>query len=191
MGEPATRVGTMRDFLDLLERKRPGSKPLILERFDPESREILDSRLGFSWLSIAHGHFAVEGIFDLLGPDEGVRFFREGFRNIVDRPIFRSFISGILSLWGSDPGRIFRQLPRGWELGFRDFCRVQTEDPEPGRIRVVFEDIHPEVRQHPAYLSCWHGICQGMADLVEKDVQLDFEVAPDHSRAVATFRWRP
>jgi len=181
----------MRDFLDLLERKRPGSKPLILERFDPESREILDSRLGFSWLSIAHGHFAVEGIFDLLGPDEGVRFFREGFRNIVDRPIFRSFISGILSLWGSDPGRIFRQLPRGWELGFRDFCRVQTEDPEPGRIRVVFEDIHPEVRQHPAYLSCWHGICQGMADLVEKDVQLDFEVAPDHSRAVATFRCRP
>lgn len=179
----------MRDILDLLEQRHPGGRELVLERFPAQSRAHLESRTGSSWLPVEHGHHAVEGIFDILGEEEGVAFFREAFGSLVRRSVFQGFFGPLLRLWSGNRGKLFSAIPRGWELGFRDFCQVRLEVAEPGHVRLRFEDVAPVVREHPAYLLCWRGILGGVIDLSGLDARLDFQVAPDRSHATADFHW--
>ena len=100
-----------------------------------------------------------------------------------------SFVNGMISLLGHDPGRMIGILPKGWGLIYRGVCEPSSDRRAKGQVVLRFERVATQVRASPNYFHSWHGTCLGMADLARMEGSVVFVVAEDRSSATATFTW--
>jgi hypothetical protein len=185
----AVRGGAVHDTFAFLDKFEQGARAKVLARTPEVSRELLLNASRTSWVPVEHDHFLVDGIVEVLGVARAVQYWRAATTHLIERPILKSFVSGMINLFGDDPGRVIGLLPKGWPLVYRDVAELSYTRPEQGMGTVLFDHVALPVRLYPNYFHSWHGTCLGVADLARAGGGVEFSVARDRSSAVARFRW--
>ena len=185
----AVRAAATQDALAFLDKFEPGLQARVLERLPPATRELMVTTSRSAWIPLEQDHHAVDIIVGLLGAARATQYWRGVTGNLIERPILKSFVSGMINVFVDDPGRVIGLLPKGWGLVYREICLPSCVRSESGKTIVRFDDTAPEIRAYPNYFHSWHGTCLGLADLARIKGQVTFEVARDRSSAVATFAW--
>jgi len=187
---PAVRAAAAQDALDQLDRFEPGARGRVLERLPVGTREVMLTTSRSAWISVEHDHHAVDVIVRLFGASRAIQYWRTVTANLIERPILKSFVSGMINVFGDDPGRVIGILPKAWGLVYRDLCEPLCIRTEEGKTVLRFDKVAPEVRVYANYFHSWHGTCLGVADLARIRGRMTFDVAEDRSSAVAVFPWR-
>ena len=103
--------------------------------------------------------------------------------------MLHGFVSGMLRLYGRDPGRIVGLVPKAWNLAYRDLCTPEVVASTPTGVVLAFNDVAPELKKYPNYFNSWNGVCQGILLIANIVGRVDFDVKKDFSSASATFTW--
>jgi len=186
---PAVRAGAILDALAYLDVFEPGARSRVLACVEPASREVLLNTSRSSWVGIEHDRHAVDAIVSLFGVERSIQYWRRTTSRLAERPLLKTFVSGMIGLLGNDPGRVIGLLPRGWPLVYRELCEPRLQRTAAGRASVHFMRVAPEVRDAANYFYSWHGTCLGVADLARMPIAVEFVVSADRSSASATFSW--
>lgn len=187
---PAVRVSAARDLVDFVDKFQPGAGAQVLGTFPAETRELFESTPRSSWFPIEHDHHVVDGVIAVLGRARAIECWRDSVPDIVDKPLLKSFVAGMIRLFGRDPSRIISLFPKAWPMIYRDFCTLRFEGRGPGSAALVFDDCAAELAAYPNYFASWHGICLGFAHLAQVRGSVEMTVARDHRSAVARFTWK-
>lgn len=178
---PAVRVSAALDMFELLDEFEPGSRARVWARVPEATREFVESQRRMGWIPFEHDRFLPEAIVAEFGPARSRDLFRRAVPSLVEKPLLEPLVAGMLRILGERRFRIITIVPKGWGLVFRDFCEPCLGSTDSDEIEVLFEDIAPEVREHPVYFDMWEGICLGLLDLACSDGSLAYELAPDRS----------
>ena len=179
----------MRDSLDNLNEFEPGARERVLEQVPPLSRELILSTPRSDWVSIEDDHYTVDAIVSMFGRERAVDFWRFSLQRLIDRPLLRNFVSGMVNVLGREPPIVVGFLAKGWGLAYRELCRpVQTT--VDGQPAIRFEDVAPEVRRYSHYFASWDGTCRGFAHVARVRGEVRFSVESDGRSALAVFYWR-
>jgi hypothetical protein len=126
----------------------------------------------------------------VLGREDAIRCWRESIANLIERPLLRNFVGGVMRLFGGKPGAVIRMIPKGWSQGYRDFCNPRFQRLGDNLAELHFENIAPQTFESEGYLYCWYGISMGIFDLEKpSNGRVDFDIDRPGSRAVARFSW--
>lgn len=128
-------------------------------------------------------------MIEILGRERAIQCWSASLSDLVDRPLLRNFVSGMMNVLGRSPVNVVRLFARGWHLAYRDMCEPQLIVAKDGQPRLRFENISPAVKRYPNYLHSWHGICRGFAQLAQVRGSVSFEVASDQTWAEVRFFW--
>ena len=180
----------MRDLLDFVDVFEPGMREKLLAIFPSDTRELLETSARTSWLSIEHDHFVADALIGFLGRKRAIECWRDSMEHMMNRPLLRSFVSGIVQIMGKDPARVVSMVPKGWPLAFQDFCDVRFERGPAERVALIFDDVALQVKKYPSYFHVWHGTMWGFARMAGANAHVDFTVAKDLRSAEARFTWR-
>ncbi len=175
-------------MMDFVEKFDPGARERALSLLPAESREVYESSPRSSWLSIEHDHWVVDGICETFGVERAVACWRASVPDLVDKPLLKSFVSGMMRVFGSSRTRVVSLLPRAWGAVYRDFCTPRVSQHASGATVTFYNIAHP-VWQYPNYFNSWRGVCEGMLDLAELEGTVEFQLERDRRRAVAEFSW--
>jgi hypothetical protein len=184
---PAVRVSAALDMLELLDEFEPGSRARVWARVPEPTRDFVESRSRIGWIPFEHDPFIPEAIVAEFGRERSRELFRRAIPALIEKPLLEPLVSGMLRILGARRFRILTIIPKGWGLVFRDFCEPRVGRTGEDEIEVIFDDIAPEVREHPVYFDMWEGVCLGMLDLAMPDGVLDYELAEDQSCIHARF----
>ncbi|NOU30287.1 MAG: hypothetical protein HOO96_20485 [Polyangiaceae bacterium] len=186
---PAVRASAVRDTLAFLDKFEPGARERVLARVPAASRDLIENTARSYWVPIEHDHYTVDAMVAMWGVERSIQCWRGAMANLVERPLLKSFVSGMVGLFGSDPRRVLGLLPRGWPLVYRDMTLPRVAESRPGRLVIAFEDAPELLRVHSNYFHSFHGACLGIADIARLDGQVDFAVTRQRTAATATFSW--
>jgi hypothetical protein len=189
VSNPSIRASAVRDTLAFLDKFERGARARVLERVPPESREIIETTPGSAWISIEDDHWTVDAMVEIFGRERAIQCWRDSMLDLVDRPLLRNFVSGMMRVLGRSPATVVRLFAKGWPLVYQDLCEPQLIATNESRPSIRFVDIDQSVRRYANYLDCWHGACQGFALIAKVHGRVEFEVAADRSWAEAKFSW--
>jgi hypothetical protein len=177
------------DSLDNLDQFEPGMRQAVLDRIPEETREEILSAPRSDWISIEDDHHTVDAIISLLGRDRAIEYWCYSLRRLVDRPLLRTFVAGMVNVLGREPPVVVGLLVKGWGLAYRDMCEpvLTTVDGQPA---IRFENVAPQVREYSNYFASWDGTCRGFADIARVRGIVRFTVAPSREWAEAVFYWK-
>ncbi|MEM6293499.1 MAG: hypothetical protein AAGA54_19660 [Myxococcota bacterium] len=182
------RGGLMRDQLAAL-RKRPDADT-ILARIQPAYIEAIDRAMRVAWIDGEANYHVCEVVGDVLGLERGGRFYRESFRAAYDTPLFRTVVTGAMRIAGSDPGALYKMLPKGTSLVFRGFGTFGTRDREPNAITLEITDAPARAFEHGAvWMHCAAQANHAVLDILGLDGSVDVEIHPAARRATFRYRW--
>jgi hypothetical protein len=183
------RASVVRDTLAFLDKFEPGSQRRVLDRVPRASRDVIENTPRSSWISVDHDHWVIDAIIDIFGRPRAIQCWRASLTDLIERPLLRTFVAGMLVVIGRDPVRVVGLLVKGWPLVYRDLCDPQLITSSEGELSIQFRDIAPEIREHHNYLCSWDAACQGFSQLGQVRGSVVFTTAPDLSSAEAKFSW--
>src|SRR5689334_9237402 len=105
-------MSAARDLLDFSEKFQPGTRDQVLSLFPKATLDAFENTPRSSWFSIEHDHFLVDGVVTVLGRDRARQCWRDSVPDIVDKPLLRSFVSGMVRMFGREPARIVGLFPK-------------------------------------------------------------------------------
>jgi hypothetical protein len=182
-------VSAARDLLAFVDKFEPGARARVLDLFPAASREALETSPRTSWLPLEHDHFVVDGVIAVLGRERALACWRDSVPDIVDKPLLKTFVSGMIRAFGRDPARIISWFPKAWPLIYRDLCEPSFQTGPSGEPRIVFDNVSSAVRTYPNYFLSWQGICWGLSHIAKVNGNVRLTVAEDRSRAMVEFWW--
>ena len=185
---PAIRASAVRDSLDNLDAFDAGAREAVLEQVPPASRELILTTPRSDWISIEHDHYTVDAIVERFGRERAIDFWCFSLRHLIDRPLLRNFVSGMVNVLGRDPPIVVGFLVKGWALAYRDLCTPVLSRVD-GQPAIRFEDVAPEVQRYSHCFDSWDGTCRGFAHVARVRGEVRFSVAPDAKSAQAVFFW--
>jgi hypothetical protein len=186
---PAIRASAVRDTLAFLDKFEPGSRRRVMERVPAVSREIIEGTPASSWVPIEHDHWTVDAMIELFGTERAIECWRDSVAALVNRPLLRNFVSGMVAVLGRSPTSVVRLFAKGWPLVYQDLCEPKLIATPDGQPTIRFDNIAPEVRRYTNYLHSWNGACQGFAHVAKVKGDVRFTVASDFAWAEAKFFW--
>ncbi len=178
----------MRDQLAAL-RKLPEAD-LLMSRIRPEVIEIIERAMRVAWIDGEANYHVTEVVCDTLGIERGGRFYRDTFRASYDSPLFRTVVAGALRLAGSDPGAIYKIVPKGTSLVFRGFGTFGTRDRETNAITLEITEAPARSFDHDAVWMEYAAHANlAVLDILGLDGSVDVDVQPAARRAAFRYRW--
>lgn len=187
--EPAVRASAVRDSLAFLDQFQAGASAQVLACVPAESREVIESTPRSGWISIHHDHHTVDAIVELFGRDRALEYWRQSLISLIDKPLLKNFVSGMVMVMGRKPASVVTFFVKGWSLAYRNLCEPRLIECASGNPGIRFDDVAPYVRLYHRYFTSWEGTCQGFAHIARVRGNVKFRVAPDLSWAEAEFSW--
>ena len=186
---PAVRIAMVRDILDFAEKFQPGTLAQVLATFPDDARAALEAGSRMGWYPIEHDHWVVDGIIAVLGKERAMDCWSASVLDMVDKPLLRTFISGMLRVVGEDPARIIGLLPKAWPLIYDNFCYLELSGTEPNQVTLAFRALAPELHEHPNYFVSWTGVLRGLFEIARVSGQVALTIAQDKQSAEARCSW--
>ena len=185
--QPAVRASAIRDSLEFLDKFEPGSRERVLAKVPEASRTVIAATSRSAWVGIEHDHHCVDAIVHLFGRARAIDYWSLTISELSDKPLLKSFVSGMLKWMPVEPRRVIAVMATGWPLVYRDMCKIELEVSAQGNPLLQFRELPALVRRHHNYLLSWQGACTGFIKLAGLRASLSFRVAPDLSAAAAEF----
>jgi hypothetical protein len=151
------------------------------------SRSIIEATARSAWVGIEHDHYTIDAIIEVFGRQRAEKFWSLAISELSDKPLLKSFISGMFRWMPLDPRRVISIFATGWPLVYRDMCTLEVVSSDNQFPLLHFRQIPALVRRHRNYLLSWQGGCAGFAQLAGLSVDVVFRIAPDVSSAEAEF----
>lgn len=167
-------MAASRDTLAFVDKTVPGSAERILAEFPPDTRALWDgvSRLG--WMPIEHDHFLADATIKVLGQQRAVEIWRASVANLIEQPLLKTFVSGMITIFGDNRARVVGLFPRAFTQIYRDFCDLQLVQLDGG-ARLVFTDVADQLWQHPSYLQTWRAAAMGTLDVAHLEGSVELQ----------------
>lgn len=182
------RGGLSRDQLAGL-RALP-ERDALLKGIGTESVAAIDACTRVGWLSGEINYAIVETIHDVLGLEGGCAFYRENFAKAYKTPMFRNLVSGALRLTRSDPGGLYKFVPKGTALVFRGFGDFAVGARTPHSVEIVMTGV-PErsFERDGAWLRFAAASNLAILDIIGRDGDVNVALDPRDRNATMTYRW--
>jgi hypothetical protein len=182
------RGGLTRDQLAGL-RARP-ERDDLLAGIGPEYVAAIDSSTRIAWLPGTINFAIVETIHAVLGLERGAAFYRDDFAKAFKTPMFRNLVSGALRLTRSDPGGLYKFVPKASALVFRGFGAFAVGDRTPESVTIRITDVPARSFEHDAaWLRFAAASNLSILDVVGRDGHVEVQLNPDERTAAFVYQW--
>ena len=94
------------------DRVRAGLKPDVLEAIETASP--------VAWLPVEVDVEITDCFFQVAGVERAGLAFRGALAEAIKRPLLRPLMDGALGIFGRNPAKILRWVPKAWSLIYRD-----------------------------------------------------------------------
>lgn len=184
---PCTRGFAARAPLTQLDRFQPGRSAEVIARVPPPSLAVIEATGPLGWVSAEHEQYVAQSVFEVLGDDDGVAYFRWLVtRHMVHTPLFRPVMVQVRRLFGIDPGKLLWVAPKPFSLMFRNFGALVPTDRGHRWAELELRDAPPVVLEQPWYRESWRGAIASVLDLALSDGELELTV----DREASCLRYR-
>lgn len=190
MSTPHTRGIAAHGALEHLDGFRRGTAARAWAMIPTASAEAIRTCPPMGWLSIEHEHWVTTSVFEVLGHDDGIAYFRWLVaRHMIHTPLLSSLLDKATRLFGTDPGTFMRMAPMGWSLVFRDFGapRFVARGAQTAALEIV--DCAPAVWEYPRYIDSWVGTMAATFDLSHVQGTVEVERDRHGGRLRFDLRW--
>jgi hypothetical protein len=126
-------------------RVRVGLKPDVLEAIETTSP--------ISWLPVEVDVELTECFFQVAGAERAKRAFREALARSIERPLLRPLVDGALGIFGRNPAKILRWVPKAWSLIYRDCGQMRCAHASEGSARLELGPLPPPIVDSRCYLT--------------------------------------
>ena len=182
------RGGLSRDQLAGL-RALPEADAL-LRGIGAERVAMIDASTRVAWLPGAINFAIVETVYAVLGLEGGAAFYRENFAKAYKTPMFRSLVAGALRLTRSDPGGLYKFVPRASALVFRGFGEFTVGERTPHSVELRINDIPMRSFEHEAaWVRFAAASNMTVLDVIGRDGSVEVDLQAAERSAVLTYRW--
>jgi len=153
-----TRARYMKDYLAAVRRLPPSKQDAVLRELEALVEKI-EGAANSEWLPIETNLTLTDAIFRELGPDEADTFYQHWLRRQVGTPLWSSLVATALKLFGLDPGRVARWVPKAFDLMFRDYGTFSVERIGPSHSVLHLKEMPVELIHH---FNWQRSVCSGM-----------------------------
>lgn len=185
---PMVRVAASRDTLAFVDKTVPGAGAEILGRFPKESLDVWEGASRTGWLPIEHDHFMVDCTLEVLGQQKAAEVWRASVASIIERPFLKTFISGMLAIFGDDRDRVVGLFPRAFGQVYRDFGEIRLKR-DAREARVIMTNVADSVWEHPGYFETWRAAALGTLDVARLQGSANVLTESDSRTVEIVFRW--
>jgi hypothetical protein len=164
------------------ERVRAGLEPAVLEEIEKAS--------SISWLPVELDVALTECFFEVAGSERATRAFREALTRSIERPLLRPFVEGALALFGRDPAKLLRWVPKVWSLLYRDCGEMTCPLTSAGAARLELSGLPACIVGSSCYLTGTAATISAFFDFLEIEGRVAVE-GPRPATGCAAFeiRW--
>jgi len=131
--------------VELGNRVRAGLKPDVLEAIETASP--------ISWLPVEVDVELTECFFRVAGAERARRAFREAMAKAIERPLLRTLVDGALGIFGRNPAKIMRWVPKAWSLIYRDCGQMRCAHAGEGSVSLELVLLPPSIVHSRCYLT--------------------------------------
>lgn len=182
------RGGLTRDQLAAL-RTLP-ERDALLEGIGAENVAAIDGCTRVGWLPGEINFAIVETIHEVLGLEGGCAFYRENFAKAYKTPLFRNLVSGALRLTRSDPGGLYKFVPKGTALVFRGFGDFAVGTRTPSSVEIHMTGVPARsFERDGAWLRFAAASNLTILDIIGRDGDVDVTLDRGDRSATMTYRW--
>jgi hypothetical protein len=160
MLESVDRLGT-----DEAKRIRALTPPVVIRQIESSTR--------VDWVPYSTHLKLDEAVLEVLGHDRYLNFRRRHTNQLSESATMRQVLSGVLSLFGVSPRRLYQMSPRAYQYLVRDGGSFTVEDDGPGRVKIIYADVPAELVSSPVWRLGLVGTFQAMLDLARRKGEVE------------------
>ena len=185
------RARAVHDAIAAFDRTVPDGRERLRDRVPEPSWQIITRTKPLGWIAVEHDRHIPTAIVDLLGPAEAHNFFRSLLVQQLDSNLLRATLAATLRLFGMSPASLARSVPVGWDVVYRDVCRIRHRQEGAASAVLTLERIVPEVLEAPAYLASFRGFFAGFLDICHVEGSAELTHRTGSSTAEISLEWGP
>jgi len=119
----------------------------------PDVLEVIETASPISWLPVEVDIELTECFFRVAGAERARRAFREALAQAIERPLLRPLLEGALGIFGRDPVKILRWVPKAWSLIYRDCGEMRCAHAGEGSARLELGLLPAPIVHSRCYLT--------------------------------------
>ncbi len=137
------RARHMKLFLACVDAQEPTARAAITGAMRASDLELVRESGPTGWLPAEVNASATEVVWSALGPRAREAFFlRLGVAD-CDSSMLQSTVNGAVRLFGVEPARVLRWMPRAWTQIYRDSTQITVADAGVSSVRITFDALPP------------------------------------------------
>ena len=162
---PRVRAQATQDTLASFSELIDNGRERLVARMPADALAQIDSTPSTGWVPIDVDRHVPAMVVAELGQDGAYAFFRAHCRRQLEiSPLLKSTIAATVRLFGLTPASLARAAPVGWDVIFRDFCRVRSTQRGSDSTCVMLENVAAQVFETPEYVDAFRGLIAGFTD---------------------------
>jgi hypothetical protein len=198
---PGVRAGNAQDTLAALDRVQTGLGAAVLARMPPDAAAELRAASRTAFLPLAIDRWFVGSIVEELGYPGAVAAIRATVGVHFESPLLRALVTGAGRLFGAGPRGLFKLLPRGWGLVYRDVGDVAVLDLAPEGmdmdtrggwegVIVRVDGVDPAFAAELGYRASFEAMLGGILDIRRVPGQVLLDPPGEPPGLQATVHWQ-
>lgn len=185
---PEIRASMVKDFLALLRDGRVERGQEILAMADAGLVESVEEASRIGWLPAAPVVRLADRACTLLGPKHWRAVHHRVAGELVARPLFRAFMQGMGSVYGTTPAAYGRLFPIVLQQAHRGFGSITSERRGELGVAVRIEDC-PEEGLSRGMLEVFAGTLEGLVSSVASGVVVELAYVAGSRQAAIELSW--
>jgi hypothetical protein len=188
--EPRILATFVQSSLEEMADLDAGVAQQVRERLKPDTLRTIEEASPISWLPVQTDVELTDCFFEIAGPGRATRAFRENMANSLHKPLLRPLVEGALGIFGRNPVKLMRWVPKGWSLIYRDCGEMKFAGSSEGEARIELEGLPQAIAGSRTYLTGTASTILAFVDFLDVTGQVVLE-GPDPATGSAAFeiRW--
>jgi len=158
----------------------------VLGDLKPDVLETIQAASPISWLPVEVDIELTDCFFQVAGAERATQAFRGALAQAIERPLLRPLMEGALGIFGRNPAKILRWVPKAWSLIYRDCGEMHCAHADEGSASLELSQLPPPIVHSRCYLRGTAATLSAFFDWLGIEGQVRLE-GPCPTRRAATF----
>lgn len=181
----------MKIFMGCVEALEPSERDAIRAAIGAEDLRLVEAATPVAWLPVEINLRATEAVGRVLGPQGSDLFFRRLGDQDFESSLLKSIVTGAIGIFGLEPSRLMRWVPRGWAQLFRDSTQITLSIAGAGKARLTFAGLPPMLAKSRVWRDSVASSMSAFYKATKREGTVEVESSePATSTMVLLFRWR-
>jgi hypothetical protein len=185
---PEIRASMVKDFFALLRGGKISQGPEILAAADPTFLRLVEESSRLDWLAAEPVVKLADHARALLGAEAWRAVHRAAADEVAQRPLFRTFMQGMVRLFGASPAGFCKIFPTLLNQAHRNYGAIEHApiDETTALVRLL---RCPRAALSRGMLDVFAGTAEGLLAPSARGVRVEVEYKPGADNAALTIRW--